>query len=69
MAASALLASTTLNSDVAHAESEEMGGMKIWTTDQAVTEEGMLDDAAKKAKKKAEDEDLCIPIGEGENCW
>ena len=28
-----------------------------------------LDEAAKAAKKKAKEEDICIPIGEGENCW
>ena len=25
--------------------------------------------AAKKAAKKAKKENICIPIGEGENCW
>ena len=26
-------------------------------------------DAAKKARKKAKKADICVPIGEGENCW
>ena len=48
---------------------EDDGGLKEWTTDQSVDEESVLDEAAKKQQKKAEDEDICIPVGEGENCW
>ena len=47
----------------------EQGGLKEWTTDQSIESESALDEAAKKQKKKAEDEDICIPVGEGENCW
>jgi len=48
---------------------QEMGGLKEWTTDQAIEEEGKLDKSAKEAAEKAKKEDICIPIGEGENCW
>ena len=34
-----------------------------------VDEDGKLDEAAKKAADKAKKADVCIPIGEGENCW
>ncbi len=69
IAATAILATSTLQADVTKAEDSEMGGLKEWTTDQAIDEESKLDEAAKKAKKKAAKADICIPIGEGENCW
>lgn len=47
----------------------EMGGLKEWTTDQDVDDDSKLDAEAKKAAKKAKEEDICIPVGEGENCW
>lgn len=48
---------------------QEAGGLKEWTTDQGVDEESVLDSDAAALKKKAEQEDICVPIGEGENCW
>ncbi len=69
LAASALLATSTIIPEIAHTGEGEIGGLKEWTTDQAVDEESKLDSAAKKQKKEAEEEDLCIPVGEGENCW
>ena len=50
-------------------KSNDLGGLKEWTTDQDVDEEGKLDKAAKKAAEKAKKADICVPIGEGENCW
>ena len=52
-----------------HQDHKEMGGLKEWTTDQGVEDEGQLDESAKKAAKKAKKNNVCIPIGEGENCW
>ena len=52
-----------------HQKGKDMGGRKEWTTDQDINEEGVLDESAKKAAKEAEKENICIPIGEGENCW
>ncbi len=70
VAASALLATSTIGSNIkCSAEESDLGGLKEWTTDQAIDEESKLDEKAKKARKKAKEEDLCIPIGEGENCW
>ena len=63
-ATSALLATT-----VPPAVSQESGGLKEWTTDQAVDAKSVLDSDAKNLMKKAEQEDICVPIGEGENCW
>ena len=45
------------------------GGLKEWNTDQGIEEKSKMDDDAKALQKKAEQEDVCVPIGEGENCW
>ena len=72
LAASALLAANALQPNLSHAGEGgegDMGGLKEWTTDQAVDAESKPDKAAKAAAKKAKEQDICIPIGEGENCW
>ena len=71
LAATSIIASNHLNNEPAKAgkRNSDMGGLKEWTTDQKINEESKLDENAKKAKKKAEEENICIPIGEGENCW
>ena len=69
LAATTLLTTSAVNSDISHAGEGDMGGLREWTTDQPIDAESTLDEKAKKAKKKAKEEDLCIPIGEGENCW
>ena len=45
------------------------GGMQEWSTDQDIDAEAKKDADAKKAAEKAAQEDLGVPIGEGENCW
>ena len=67
LAASAILASNSLQGETIKAEG--IGGLKEWTTDQAIDEESTPDEATKKAKEKAKEKNICIPIGEGENCW
>ncbi len=71
LAASALLATSGLDPNLSNAGEKRglLGGLKEWTTDQAVDEESVPDKAAKEAAKKAKEENVCIPIGEGENCW
>ena len=71
MAAAAALATSSIYPDASFAgdKSKDLGGLKEWTTDQDVNEDGKLDEAAEKAAKKAKKADICIPIGEGENCW
>ena len=71
LAASALIASNALYSE-SYAwgdRKDDRGGLKEWTTDQEIDAESTLDKDAKKAAKKAKEEDICIPVGEGENCW
>ena len=45
------------------------GGLQEWSTDQDIDAEAKKDADAKKAADKAAEEDICVPIGEGENCW
>ena len=45
------------------------GGYQEWTTDQDISDEAAKDEELKRKEKQAEDEGICIPIGEGENCW
>ena len=70
-AAAALTTSATIpeNSMAGEKNNSFLGGLKEWTTDQEVDEDGILDEAAQKAEEKAKKTNVCIPIGEGENCW
>ena len=60
-----MVASTA--STIAHAQ--DAGGLKEWTTDQAVEDKSKMDADAAAIQRKAELEDVCVPVGEGENCW
>ena len=65
-------AATTLlmaSSNIPPGFAQSDGGLKEWTTDQAIDAESTLDVDAAALMKKAEAEDVCVPIGEGENCW
>ena len=48
---------------------QDAGGLTEWNTDQGVEEKSKLDSDAAALQQKAEEEDVCVPIGEGENCW
>ena len=65
-AATSILVSSAVAPSV---QAQSDGGLKEWNTDQGVDEESVLDSDAAALKKKAEQEDICVPIGEGENCW
>ena len=62
-------ATSLLVASASSVQSQSAGGLKEWNTDQDVNEESVLDSDAAALKKKAEQEDICVPIGEGENCW
>ena len=47
----------------------ELGGLKEWNTDMPIDAEFILDKEAQKLAEEAEKSSVCIPIGEGENCW
>ena len=71
MAATAILATNTLTTDatIAGERNNKMGGLKEWTTDQPIEADSVPDKDAAAAAKKAKESNVCIPIGEGENCW
>ncbi len=71
LAATTIISAGTLEANLAKAgqKNNELGGLKEWTTDQKINDESKPDEAAKAAAKKAKEQDICIPIGEGENCW
>jgi len=66
LAASSLLLSSA---DLPVVHAQVGGGSKECPTDQAVDDASVMNEAAEAFLKKAEQEDICVPIGEGENCW
>ena len=69
IAATSLLAITTSNTNHLKADENDLGGLKEWNTDMAIDADFILDDEAQKLADEAEKSSMCIPIGEGENCW
>ena len=67
-ATSALAISTTNNSNLKAGESD-LGGLKEWNTDMALDADFILDDEAQRLADEAAKNSVCVPIGEGENCW
>ena len=69
IAATSLLAINTVDSNFAKAEENDLGGLKEWNTDMSVDADFILDKDAQKLADEAAKSSLCVPIGEGENCW
>ncbi len=69
LAATSLLAITTADSNTVKAEENNLGGLKEWNTDMSINDDFILDEEAQKIADEAEKSSMCIPIGEGENCW
>ena len=63
-ATSALAISSPVN-----AGGQDLGGLKEWNTDMSIDADFVLDDDAQKIADEAKNSNLCVPIGEGENCW
>ena len=68
IAATSALAISTNNSNLKAGESD-LGGLKEWNTDMALDADFILDDEAQRLADEAAASSMCIPIGEGENCW
>ena len=64
-ATSALAISSSVNSG----ENDNMGGLKEWNTDMDVNADFILDKEAQDLADEAAKSSICVPIGEGENCW
>ena len=69
IAATSALAITTSHSQSLKAGENDLGGLKEWNTDMAVDADFLLDEDAQKIADEAASSSMCIPIGEGENCW
>ena len=69
LAATSALALTTAGSNSLKAEESDLGGLKEWNTDMPLDADFILDEEAKKLAEEAAKASVCIPIGEGENCW
>ena len=67
-ATSALAVSATNNSSL-KADDNNLGGLKEWNTDMPIEADFVLDEEAQKLADEAAKSSVCIPIGEGENCW
>ena len=63
-ATSALAITSSVNSG-----ENDMGGLKEWNTDMDVNADFILDKEAQDLADEAAKSSMCIPIGEGENCW
>ena len=67
-ATSALAISATDNLSLKAGESD-LGGLKEWNTDMSINADFILDDEAQRLADEAKKSSVCVPIGEGENCW
>ena len=67
-ATSALSISTSENINL-KAEESDLGGLKEWNTDMPLDADFKLDARAQELADEAKKSDICVPIGEGENCW
>ena len=67
-ATSALAISSAEHTNLEAAEND-LGGLKEWNTDMPIEADFKLDARAQELADEAEESSVCIPIGEGENCW
>ena len=69
LAATSALAISATNNSSLKADENNLGGLKEWNTDMPIEADFILDEEAQKLADKAAKSSVCIPIGEGENCW
>ena len=69
LAATGALAISTTNNASLKADESKLGGLKEWNTDMSIDADFILDEEAQKLADEAAKSSVCIPIGEGENCW
>ena len=69
LAATSALAITTSETNTLNAGENDLGGLKEWNTDMPLEADFVLDSDAQKIADEAAKSSMCIPIGEGENCW
>ena len=69
LAATSALAITTSEDFSLKAGENDLGGLKEWNTDMSIEADFILDEEAQKLADEAKNSNMCVPIGEGENCW
>ena len=69
LAATSAAAITTIGGTGLKAEESDLGGLKEWNTDMSIEADFILDEEAQKLADEAAKSSVCVPIGEGENCW
>jgi len=69
IAATSALAISTSNTDSVKSGENDLGGLKEWNTDMPIEADFILDEQAQKLADEAAKASVCVPIGEGENCW
>ena len=69
LAATSSLAISATNNSSLKADENNLGGLKEWNTDMPIEADFVLDEEAQKLADEAAKSSVCIPIGEGENCW
>ena len=67
-ATSALAISSPENANL-NASENDFGGLKEWNTDMPINADYKLDARAQELADEAKESSVCVPIGEGENCW
>ena len=69
LAATSALAISSAENQYLKATENDLGGLKEWNTDMAIDADFKLDAKAQELADEAAKSSVCIPIGEGENCW
>ena len=69
LAATSALTISSSNHNSLKAGENDLGGLKEWNTDMAIDADFILDDEAQKLADEAKKASVCVPSGEGENCW
>ena len=69
LAATSALAISYSENPTLKAEENDLGGLKEWNTDMPIDADFKLDAKAQELADEAAESSVCIPIGEGENCW
>ena len=69
LAATSALAISSAENQNLKASENDLGGLKEWNTDMPLEADFKLDAKAQELADEAAESSVCIPIGEGENCW
>ena len=69
LAATSAIAISSAENQNLKASENDLGGLKEWDTDMPIDADFKLDARAQELADEAAESSVCIPIGEGENCW